>query len=208
MKGIWNFWANYYDKLWVQKYSLKPSRDKVISIIKRLNLKKGSLLDIGCGTGQLLEQVYFELGEGFVLSGADFSKNMLRQAEKTLKNCRIKAKLVHSDVSNIKENIKGSFDIITCTHSLPYYKNKEKAISDMADLLKKDGHIIVVCASVNNLYDAFACSVLKLTTGKADYPSVRELKSFAKNKLKVVGVYRIKKAFFMPNIAAVVYKRG
>ena len=65
MKSIWDFWANYYNKLWVQKYSLKPSRDKVISIIKKTGIDRGSLLDMGCGTGQLLEQINKEFGNKF-----------------------------------------------------------------------------------------------------------------------------------------------
>jgi methyltransferase type 12 len=60
MKSIWDFWANYYNKLWVQKYSLKPSRDKVIDIIKKTKIKNGDLLDMGCGTGQLLEDIYIK----------------------------------------------------------------------------------------------------------------------------------------------------
>ena len=207
MKAVWDFWANYYNKLWVQKYSLKPSRDKVISIIKKTGIDRGSLLDMGCGTGQLLEQIHKEFGNKFSLSGADYSVNMIKQARRNLKIKDIGAKLFNTDVSDIKECIAGDFDIITCTHSLPYYRNQEKALSDMADLLKEKGYIIVICASVNNFYDRLACSLLKLTTGKAHYPSIKELKSFAKDKLRFMGSCRIKKSFFMPNIVAVVYKR-
>lgn len=207
MKGIWDFWANYYNKLWVQKYSLKPSRDKVISIIKKTGIDRGSLLDMGCGTGQLLEQIHKEFGNKFLLSGADYSVNMIKQARRNLKIKDIEAELFNTDISDIKENIAEDFDIITCTHSLPYYKNQEKALLDMADLLKEKGYIIVICASANNFYDRLACSLLKLTTGKAHYPSIKELKSFAKDKLRFMGSCRIKKAFFMPNIVAVVYKR-
>ena len=197
MQAVWDFWANYYNKLWVQKYSLKPSRDKVISIIKKIGIDRGSLLDMGCGTGQLLEQIHKEFGNKFSLSGADYSVNMIKQARRNLKIKDIGAKLFNTDVS----------DIITCTHSLPYYRNQEKALSDMADLLREKGYIIVICASVNNFYDRIACSLLKLTTGKAHYPCIKELKSFAKDKLRFMGSCRIKKAFFMPNIVAVVYKR-
>ena len=207
MKSIWDFWANYYNKLWVQKYSLKPSRDKVISIIKKTGIDKGSLLDMGCGTGQLLEEIYMKFGNKFLLSGADYSVNMIKQARRNLKIKDIEAELFNTDIIDIKENIVEDFDIITCTHSLPYYKNQEKALSDMADLLKEKGYIIVICASVNNFYDRFACSLLKLTTGKAHYPSIKELKSFAKDKLRFMGFCRIKKVFFMPNIVVVVYKR-
>ena len=207
MQAIWDFWANYYNKLWVQKYSLKPSRDKVISIIKKTGIDRGSLLDMGCGTGQLLEQIHKEFGNKFLLSGADYSVNMIKQARRNLKIKDIEAELFNTDIIDIKENIAEDFDIITCTHSLPYYKNQEKALADMADLLKEKGYIIVICASANNFYDRLACSLLKLTTGKAHYPSIKELKSFAKDKLRFMGSCRIKKALFMPNIVAVVYKR-
>lgn len=38
---IWDFWAKRYDRLWVQKYSLYPTRREIISFLnKRLEKNK------------------------------------------------------------------------------------------------------------------------------------------------------------------------
>ena len=37
MYNIWNFWADKYDKLWVLKYSLKPTRDYITSALTEIN---------------------------------------------------------------------------------------------------------------------------------------------------------------------------
>ena len=207
MQAVWDFWANYYNKLWVQKYSLKPSRDKVIDIIKKTKIKNGDLLDMGCGTGQLLEDIYKEFGKDFDLCGADYSENMIKQALRNLKINNIEAELIHTDVCDIKEKICRKFDVITCTHSLPFYENKEKALSDMADLLKEKGCIIVVCGLENGFKDRFGCGIFKIMTGAPHYPNLKEYRGFAGDKLKFMGACRINKALFIPSIVAVVYKK-
>ena len=55
---VWNRLAIKYDRLWVQKYSLSPTRKKVIKLIKEFDLVNNfKLLDCGCATGQLIEEI-------------------------------------------------------------------------------------------------------------------------------------------------------
>ena len=71
MHNIWNFWANKYDRLWVQKYSLKPTRDCITQTLIDINNKNIKVLDLGCGPGQLIS----ELTQKFTnieITGIDF----------------------------------------------------------------------------------------------------------------------------------------
>ena len=56
---VWEKLAHKYDRLWVQKYSLGPTRREVRAILLPLLAKEPSLkiLEIGCGTGQLIREI-------------------------------------------------------------------------------------------------------------------------------------------------------
>ena len=56
---IWNFWAKRYERLWVQKYSLKPTRDYVANTISKYIKSEGitKILDLGCGPGELIRDL-------------------------------------------------------------------------------------------------------------------------------------------------------
>ncbi|HZH92830.1 MAG TPA: hypothetical protein VFD79_01900 [Tissierellaceae bacterium] len=57
-KAIWDFWAGRYDRLWVQKKSLKPTREYVRGIIREEWMEGArSLLDLGCGPGELISSL-------------------------------------------------------------------------------------------------------------------------------------------------------
>ena len=77
MFNIWNFWADKYDKLWVQKDSLKPTREYIIKTLSKYkNMEELKVLDLGCGTGELI----FELKKEFnniKITGIDFSEKMI-----------------------------------------------------------------------------------------------------------------------------------
>ncbi len=203
-KQIWNFWASKYEKLWVQKFSLTPTREAVIRTINKYTLQnQNKILDIGCGTGQLLNDIAnkFE-NRNLNLLGIDFSEEMISIAKKQNKN----AKFIAMDVSNLPD-LDEKFDIIVCTHSLPYYKNQVKAISDMADKLNENGIIILAHGSKNSFYDALSLGIVKLTTGKAKYPSMADIIKFCDRKLKILEIHKLDSPVFVPTILVTVFKR-
>ncbi|KPU44825.1 putative methyltransferase YcgJ [Oxobacter pfennigii] len=195
---IWDYWANKYDGLWVQKYSLTPTRKAVISTLSSVldKGKKIKLLDMGCGTGQLIREIKTKFKDYDIeCTGVDISNRMID----ICKNKDKTSSYITSSIENFEYN-EGEFDIIICTHSFPYYQDKAKAIEKFHRLLKKNGYFILAQASVNSFYDSLAMFFVKLTTSKAAYPSIDEVLNLIRGKFKSIDIVSIKEKAFMPAI--------
>lgn len=202
---VWDFWADKYEGLWVQKYSLSPTRRDIIKEIKQLVKPNTpySILDMGCGIGQLIRDMKGEFKNfNIKYTGVDFSPKMIEIARDNDSgpaycNCSV-------DDFSAPE---GSFDIIVCSHSFPYYPNKSAAIDKFHSLLKKDGYLLLAQASVNSIYDNFAMFFVKFTTGSAKYLSVKKIQALIQNKFHLIKVHWIKEKFYMPSICLFLLKK-
>jgi ubiquinone/menaquinone biosynthesis C-methylase UbiE len=192
---IWDFWADKYDRLWVQRYSLKPTREYVLEELGEVSKGRDSLLDLGCGPGELLHEVNRNYPR-LKLTGMDYSPKMLEISRQRNQ----KANHVQIDVSDLA-TVTEVFDVIVCTHSLPYYRDPKAVFEALNRMLTAQGRLIVGFASGNSFYDKVALSVVKLTTGKANYPSDAEFLELIRDHFYVRKLEVIRKASFMPRIA-------
>lgn len=196
---VWEKLAHKYNNLWVQKYSLGPTRREVKKIVLPLLEKNNELkiLDIGCGTGQLIKEISDQHNQVNYL-GIDVAENMIDVAKKNNKGKNVKFKT--SSIESFESNDK--YDIIICTHAFPYFPNKQDMIKKMAGLCNKKGQVIIVNSSTNSLKDLIINFFLKATTSKAKYLSIDEMKKLFKSaKLKVKKIEIIRERFYMPTIA-------
>lgn len=196
---VWEKLAHKYNNLWVQKYSLGPTRREVKKIVLPLLEKNKELkiLDIGCGTGQLIKEISDHYNKVNYL-GIDVAENMIEVAKKNNKGKNVKFKT--SSIESFENNDK--YDIIICTHAFPYFPNKQEMIKKMAGLCNKKGQVIIVNSSTNSLKDLIINFFLKATTSKAKYLSIDEMKNLFKSaKLKVKKIEVIRERFYMPTIA-------
>jgi len=202
-KSIWNFWADKYDTLWVQKYSLKPTRNYILEALSQF---KGSnymkVLDLGCGSGQLIAEISENFGN-IEITGIDFSEKMLEIS----KSRNPQARHINLNAEELHK-LDGSYDLIICTHSLPYYKKTESVMRDLERLLTDNGRILIGFASGNSLYDKFILSFVKLTTGPANYPSDNEFRKLVSPYLMAENLKIIKEKFFMPRIAVYTLRKA
>lgn len=132
-KKTFDIQAEKYDKTFYGQHARKNYK----YISNELNyLKEGNILDIGCGTGELL---YMINKKGLNLYGIDLSDKMIEKAKKKLQN---HANLTIGDSENLpyKDN---KFDIIICNDSFHHYPNPMKALKEMNIVLKKGGKIII-----------------------------------------------------------------
>lgn len=194
IKWMWDFWAKYYDSLWVQKYSLTPTRNIIISNINIQNDLR--ILDVGCGIGELLRDMKNTFKKySLHLSGIDFSPNMIKRAKEFDSSINYQV-LDVSFINNYYENL----DYIICTHSFPYYKNKKNIIEKFHSILNTNGTLLLAQASENTFYDKIALFFVKFTTGKAKYPSIKEIQNLTKELFELEKIEIIKEKAYMPSI--------
>jgi len=111
--------------------------------LSAMALRRGeSVLDAGCGTGLLLEQEALAVGNGGRAEGVDFSEDMLELASARCADMP----QVHLQQGNIEtlpfED--ASFDAASCTQTLLYVKNLDKALRELYRVLKPGGRIAVL----------------------------------------------------------------
>lgn len=195
---IWDFWAKRYDRLWVQKVSLGPTRKQIVLYLKKI-LKEDKayrILDVGCGIGQTLRDIQSTFKDYPIeLFGIDFSKEMIGRAKMMSQDIAYE----QIDVMNI-DMLKKKYDIIICTHSFPYYKDQSLVLHKFRELLTDKGYLLMAQVSRNNIYDHVAMFFVKLTTGKAKYPSVEAIQTMAEKLFRCEEVIKIKERFYMPSI--------
>lgn len=132
-KKTFDIQAEKYDTTFYGQHARKNYK----YILNELNyLKEENILDIGCGTGELL---YMINKKGLNLYGIDLSDKMIEEAKMKLQN---HANLTIGDSENLpyKDN---KFDIIICNDSFHHYPNPIKALKEMNRVLKNNGKLIM-----------------------------------------------------------------
>ena len=230
MSKVWDFWSRFYDRLWVQRVSLGPTRRAVAAKLAGRLSPATRVLDVGCGIGELLG----ELSQGAIKDQASASTNTSASADgqesspglflgvdaspgmiERARNRHPELTFEVRDASRLRGLAVGDeaqgqgqsgFDVILCTHSLPYYADPEQVLADMAALLGPGGVLLLAQASANSFYDEAVLSLVKLTTGTASYYSIEALKRLAAARFEVASVEKVPTAWFMPSIILMVLR--
>ena len=118
------------DTILYSKYG-KISCKNIYEYLKGREYKK--LLDIGCGTGYLINMLSKDYNAEF--TGLDLSSEMIKQANnKNIKNAKFIEE--RSDEVPFEDN---SFDIVTCSQSFHHYLDTDKAMQEARRVLKHGG---------------------------------------------------------------------
>lgn len=127
---------------------------KLYEQVKRINLKhkyqiatkgikKGKMLDIGCGVGDSLHTAE---QNGWNCMGVEPSEDAKAIARK-----RIKAEIVNSE--ELEQLPNETFDVITMWHVLEHVDNLKWQIAQLQRLIKKEGRIVIAVPNYKS-YDA------------------------------------------------------
>lgn len=133
-------WAQFYDLATINFKGLKTVHKKTIDLTK---IKDGeSVLDIGCGTGTILNELRKKFGENINLFGIDPSLDMLEIAKKKNNQLNIIFKQAFGDELPF---IDSSFEWIISTLTMHHIPNdqKEKIILEIKRVLKENGSVII-----------------------------------------------------------------
>ena len=129
---------------WSTRFSeqLKWTYEFRSQLYKKINLgTKANLLEIGCGTGELLK----EIGKEFKLDlyGIDIDENRLKTAEINLKKENISANLHYMDILN--NNFEDEkFEVISTHYLFLWIKDLEKCFEEIQRILKKSGILLIL----------------------------------------------------------------
>lgn len=176
------------DKIW---------RKKAITLC---HLKEGDrVLDLCCGTGQMMEYACKIVGENTEVIGLDFNEAMIsvgnKKLEASLKD--YKYRMIQGDILKLPfEN--NTFDCITIAFGLRNIKDKRKALSEIYRVLKMGGKVICLELSkpempiIKNIYNIYfnhalpVIGYLGTNNNKAYYYLRNSVNSFmTKNELKL-----------------------
>lgn len=132
---------DYYDRL-AKEYDSQRfgnSYGRYIDYLERRILSRwlakippADVLDLGCGTGRLLD---------FAMTGVDTSPEMLKVAAEKFPNRR----LVQATLPNLKGSVGGIYQAATCFHVFMHLDNKliAQSLQAIASLVVVGGHLIM-----------------------------------------------------------------
>ena len=137
---------------------VEPMYEVIVQEIEKLD--GGRILDVGCGNANLF--TYLPEGK-YELTGIDFSKNMIAEAEK---NCR-QATFLVSDAEKLPFD-DDTFDIIVCNASFHHYIHPDTVLQEMHRVLKYGGKLLIGDPYVPTLVRP-VMNVLTKFSKKGDY---------------------------------------
>ena len=105
-------------------------------IIETTDIKKGNLLDLGCGGGHLGFAMN-ELGD-YTLNFSDIREEALKIAKERAEEKCINASYIQSDVHDLQMD-DNSFDIVVSRGSMPFWDDQVKAFSEIYRVLNPGG---------------------------------------------------------------------
>ena len=196
-KKIWSFWAPRYERLWAQHFALKPARDMVIEHLERvIGSHPCRILDVGCGVGQLAEELAGHCSDWRVL-GADTSPEMIDSA--IARHARPNVSFLNGSIDDASR--RGPFGVIVATNAFPYFPDKPVALRRLHAMLVSGGRLILVHATIENPYDLLFMLFVRLTVSRGEYWSTRRLGSRLREAGFRPGIVRpMRRAFFIPSL--------
>ena len=182
-------WADSYDWFFLKRL-LNYWQDKAIG---ELTGREKRILEVSYGTGSTLGKIAKKFKKAAIY-GIDISPNMKKEAEKKLRKFR-KVKLFVSDVGKMlfKDNY---FDFVFSTESFHHYPNGEKAIKEMARVLKKEGKLVIVDINLKPIW--LFNFLFKLEPGFVHLYSQKEMRElFERYGIKMIkqercGIFAVK----------------
>ena len=168
--------ADNYDTHSPFYYSLtRLCDDAVLAQIASFKALKLRILDVGCGTGALLEKIRNQFPEA-ILNGVDISSNMLAIARnRNISN----AVFSEGDAENLPYD-NGSFDIVICCSSFHHYPNPDIAISEFRRVTRLGGILIICDMDLPDMARLFANHIL------FPYQQKGDVRVYTRHEIKVL----------------------
>jgi ubiquinone/menaquinone biosynthesis C-methylase UbiE len=143
-------WADTYDRSVLQRVLFGPLQEMVLEQAALDMPAPVSVLDIGCGTGQLLRRASRHFPEA-TLTGVDASKDMLRVAQAAVP-VGAPVRFVEAFAEHLPFD-DGAFDLVTTTMSFHHWADQPAALREVRRVMAPGGGFL--------LADALAAGLLR-----------------------------------------------
>lgn len=160
-------------------------------INQQIESKNASILDIGCGTGTILEKLNPARGLGI-----DISQQMVNHASQKY---RLKKRLKFKKHNIEQKPVSGRFDYIIFADVIEHLMNPEKAIRNISITLKMNSKLILTMA--NPFWEPIMLILEKLNLKMPEGPHYRLSDNQLKNLLEKSNLKIIKKIILLPKIS-------
>ena len=141
-----NFWKSDEGNNWFKRNENEIRKktlmdENVIDVIKKYNMNKKNILEIGCSDGSRLNYMSEEFKDSNYF-GIDVSDLAIESGKKLYKHIKF-LNIGANDLNSLEDNF---FDIIIFGHCLMVIdvNSFQKIVSEINRLLKKNGHIFIV----------------------------------------------------------------
>jgi ubiquinone/menaquinone biosynthesis C-methylase UbiE len=202
---FFDLWSRNYDNPVVQRLFYRPEQDAVLRALQRI--RPGSVLDVGCGTGQLTRRIKRLLPDTRVV-GCDFSPGMLRRAARRGDEFA----LVRSDALALPFSGE-SFDAIVTTEAFPWFPDQPAACREFARVLTPGG--FVFASLINVPCDSFSNAThrgSRITGQPLHWPTRSGMRSLLSNAglsvKKQRPIRRVPPSWFFPTVLTVASRSG
>lgn len=139
--------------------------EKSLNFLKQIGLKNcNKIVDVGCGTGQMVCRIARELGNGAQVVGIDQSEKQLAIAKKLAHESHLNnVEFICADIYEC-EQFNNKFDMIYCRSLLIHLPTPFKAINNMYQMLKQQGILACEEYNLNTCFSYPINSALQKTT--------------------------------------------
>ena len=139
-QGYFDRWAPSYDRSVCQRLIFEPVHDAALNAFSGVSAPPHDVLDVGCGTGRLLESVALRWGETR-LTGIDLSEAMITEARRKHEgDARFTFKEGTASALPLES---ASIDAVFSTMSFHHWGDQASGICEVARVLRPSGLFIL-----------------------------------------------------------------
>lgn len=140
--GRFDEWSETYDRSRLQRFIFDPVQGHIVRVAWREAPSARVLLDVGCGTGRLLERLHVAYPQARLL-GVDPAPGMARVA------ARKPGLLATVGASEALPFASGSVDLLFTTMSFHHWADQRRGLAEACRVLAPGGRLLLADGIVN-----------------------------------------------------------
>lgn len=199
---IFNKWAPRYERGFWGFYFRTVYRN-ILALTEKYISHNSKILDIGCGTGELVFLLSGKAPEGEII-GLDISKEMIETAQKKKLERKTSNVQFIASRANFIPYEDECFDLVFCLNALHHFPDHPRFFKEIDRILKKDGAFVLLDLIKDNLIRkmwALISQSVIFREKEVEYHSKRELFELLNDAGLEPGIKKLSLFFTMITIS-------